>query len=221
MGFPAKVVPADLVAQSERFVNDAAKESFMLRQAEAASMAGSLDGYRFGQANAVKLKKITGPEADVLRRGEASLQAKYTSWQELDDRVWRFVWEWDCTHTGLQASRCSATVIINKSSSPIQLARVQIVHGRNMLLIGSEATGYEMESRAIMPGGSAVVFLWAFSPSPIEIGHLKANINTAAFSVTIASTQRESSCESRGGFTVGFLEKSVSEWWSKYVIVVM
>ena len=40
MGYPAKVVPADLVAQSERFVNDAAKESFMLKQAEAASMAG-------------------------------------------------------------------------------------------------------------------------------------------------------------------------------------
>ena len=144
----------------------------------------------------------------------------YSSWQDLDDKVWRFVFEWDCTHTGLQAARCSATVIINKSASPIQIARVQIVHGRNVLLIGSEATGYEMDSRAIWPGGSAVVFLWAFSPSPIEIGHLKANINTAAFSVTIASTQRESSCESRGGFTVGFLEKSVSEWWSKYVILV-
>ena len=148
------------------------------------------------------------------------IEQPYSSWQELDDKVWRFVFEWDCTHTGLQAARCSATVIINKSSSPIQIARVQIVHGRNVLLIGSEATGYEMESRAILPGGSAVVFLWAFSPSPIEIGHLKANINTAAFSVTIASTQRESSCESRGGFTVGFLEKSVSEWWSKYVILV-
>ena len=41
MGYPAKVVPADLVVQSERFVNDAAKESFMLKQAEAASMAGN------------------------------------------------------------------------------------------------------------------------------------------------------------------------------------
>ena len=220
MGYPAKVVPVDLVAQSESFVSPAARESFMLKQAQAASTAGALDGYRFGSANSLKLKKITGPEADVLRRGEALLQLKHGSWQELDERVWRFVWEWDCTHAGLQAARCSATVIVNKSPSPIQIARVQIVHGRNVLLIGSDATGYETESRAIMPGGSAVVFLWAFSPSPIEIGHLQANINTAAFSVTIASTQRESCCESRGGFTVGFLEKSVSEWWSKYVLLV-
>jgi hypothetical protein len=71
-----------------------------------------------------------------------------------------------------------------------------------------------------MPGGSAVVFVWAFSPSPMEIGHLKACISTAAFSVTVASTQRESTCEARGGFTVGFLEKSVSSWWSKYVLLV-
>ena len=74
--------------------------------------------------------------------------------------------------------------------------------------------------RVIMPGGNALVFLWAFSPSPIEIGHLKACISTAAFAATVASTQRESHCEARGGFTVGFLEKSVSDWWSKYVILV-
>ena len=69
--------------------------------------------------------------------------------------------------------------------SPIQIARVQIVHGRKMILIGSAETGYETESRAIMPGGSVVVFLWAFSPSPIEIGHLKANINTGLFRSTL------------------------------------
>jgi hypothetical protein len=112
-------------------------------------------------------------------------------------------------------------VIINRSNSPLQIARVQIVHGKNVLIMGSVATGYEVESRAIMPQGSVVVFIWAFSPSPIEIGHLKACISTAAFSATVASTQRESCCEAKGGFTVGFLEKSVSEWWSKYVLLVL
>lgn len=51
-------------------------------------------------------------------------------------------------------------------------------------------------------------------------GHLKACISTAAFSATVASTQRESCCEAKGGFTVGFLEKTVSVWWSKYVLLV-
>ena len=31
---------------------------------------------------------------------------------------------------------------------------------------------------------------------------------------------RESCCEAKGGFTVGFLEKSVSDWWSKYILLV-
>jgi hypothetical protein len=74
--------------------------------------------------------------------------------------------------------------------------------------------------RVIMPGGSALIFIWAFSPTPLEHGHLKASISTAAFSATVASVQRDSSCEARGGFTTGFLEKTVSEWWSKYVILV-
>ena len=94
-----------------------------------------------------------------------------------------------------------------------------MVHGRNLSIMGGDKTGYETESRSLMPGGCAIVFIWAFLPSPIEIGHLKANINTAAFSITVASTQRESFCEGLGGFNAGFLEKTVSDWWSKYVIV--
>jgi hypothetical protein len=63
-----------------------------------------------------------------------------------------------------------------------------------------------------------VVFICAFPQSPLEVGHLKAKINSVAFTGVIASTQRETYCEAKSGFTIGFLEKSVSEWWSKYVI---
>ena len=65
-----------------------------------------------------------------------------------------------------------------------------------------------------------MVFMWAFSPSPLDTGHVKACLSTAAFSATVASLQRESNCEARGGFTVCFLEKTVSDWWSKYVLLV-
>jgi hypothetical protein len=65
--------------------------------------------------------------------------------------------------------------------------------------MGSEVTmGYEAESRAIAPGGSAIVFIWAFSPSPIEMGHIEAVISTSAFSATVSSVQKESSFESKG-----------------------
>jgi hypothetical protein len=186
----------------------------------AATLAGELDGYRFGKANHAKLKKITGPEGDVLKRAESSLVNGFSSWRELDEKVWLLIWEWECTHVGLQAARCCATIIINRSDSPIQITRVQMVHGRNVVLMGSSGTLYDSDSRSIMPDGSAVLFIWAFSPSPIEVGHLKANVNTAAFDATIASTQRESTCVAKGGFAVGFLEKTVAEFWSKYVLVI-
>jgi hypothetical protein len=95
-----------------------------------------------------------------------------------------------------------------------------MLRGRNVLIIGSQDTGYELDSRCIMPDGYVVVFIWAFVPSPIEGGHIVGEISSAAFNCKLASTQRETTCESRGGFSVGFLEKTVTDWWSKYVVVV-
>ena len=112
------------------------------------------------------------------------------------------------------------TLLINRSDSPIQITRVQLVIGRNVLIIGSNHTGYEVESRSLLPEGMMLIFICAFPESPLDIGHLKANINTAAFNAVVASTQRESFCEAKGSFTIGFLEKTVSDWWSKYVIVI-
>jgi hypothetical protein len=90
----------------------------------------------------------------------------------------------------------------------------------NKIIVPHPPAKYRDFPDFLMPDGVAVIFIWAFSPSPIEIGHIKANVNTVAFSTTLASTQRESVCEARGGFQVGFLEKTVSEFWSKYCIVV-
>lgn len=97
-----------------------------------------------------------------------------------------------------------------------------MVIGRNAQIFGSIHTGYEVESRSLLPDGAIIVFISAFPESSllIDSNHLKANINTAAFSAVLASTQRESFCEAKGGFTVGFLEKSVTDWWCKYVIIV-
>jgi hypothetical protein len=184
------------------------------------SLLGALDGYRFGTANGTVLGQITGSEEDVLKRASFYLEQKIGPWSKVDQHIWRLLWEWGCIHSNLSACRCSVTVLINRSDSPIQISRVQLVIGRNVRIIGSSACGYEVESRCLMPEGMVVVFICAFPESPLDIGHLKANINTAAFSAVVASTQRESFCEGKGGFSIGFLEKTVSDWWSKYVIVI-
>lgn len=65
----------------------------------------------------------------------------------------------------------------------------------------------------------------AYGPSPIEVGHLKVTLKcTQGCKITIASTQSETSCESSsvdgGNFVLSLVEKTVSEIWSKYVVVV-
>jgi hypothetical protein len=186
---------------------------------EAANL-GQLDGYRFGTVNGKVLLQVNGTEADVLMKAQYSIQRGCNSWRQVDEFIWRLLWEWGCIHSNLAACRCCVSLFINRSDSPIQITRVQMIVGRNVILLGSEATGYEQESRLLKPNGYLIVFVMAFPQTPLEIGHLKTVINSAAFTALLASTQRESSCEGKAGFQIGFLEKTVTEWWCKYVVVI-
>lgn len=179
-----------------------------------------IDGYGFGTANGKKLAVVTGSEHDILTRAQTRVEQGSRSWKELDELVWQILWDWECVHMHQASCRCCVTLFINRADSPIQITRVQLAIGRNVVMMGSANTGYEEDSRCILPGGHLLVLISAFPQSPLEVGHLKANINTAAFSAVVASTQRESLCQPKGGFQVGFLEKSVTASWCKYVIVI-
>lgn len=87
MGNPANIVPVDVILNSSAFdsiltanVTSNAVAETMLRQLSELSAAasghrgvsllGELDGYRFGAANFMKLRPITGSEDDVLKRAQ-------------------------------------------------------------------------------------------------------------------------------------------------------
>jgi hypothetical protein len=221
MGNPPNVFPLDIVAQDGTMDQQEQRmDEKMPQRGRRATLSGELDGYRFGSMNLSKLTRITGPEEDVLTRATAHISQRSSSWKDLDRKCWQVIWEWQCTHTGINVARCCCAILINRSDSPIQIVRIMMQHGRNVLIIGSPETGYELDSRCVMPDGYVVVFIWAFVPSPIEGGHIVAEISSAAFNATLASTQRETACENRGGFSVGFLEKTVNDWWSKYTLLV-
>lgn len=171
MGCPSYIIPVSLLLQESDTLTDIGRKNFQERQIQARSLAGFTDGYRFGTANSVRLRSITGPESDVLRRANSRMEAGYDSWKELDESVWRLIWEWTCTHTGLTVSRCCATVIINRSLSPLQISRVQMVHGKNVLLLGSTATGYEVESRYTFSHFLSQFYLLIMYASQVFIYH--------------------------------------------------
>lgn len=146
------------------------------------------------------------------------LYCRYRSWAELDLQLWRLLWEWGCIHAGF--CRCAIAVLINRSFSPIQIYRVQLLLGRQVEFIGTSATGYDEPGRIIAPMGVLVLFSSGMLQSPLDAGKIHLNVDSIAFSAAITSSQRETWCECKGGFSVGFLEKMTKDWWSKYVVII-
>ena len=221
MGNPAAVIPTDFLLSQAWSPIAANSLRDSLNAATGLSLAGELFGYRFGSANNQRLREITGSEADVLKRAEATLRKAPTSWKHLDDKVWNIVWEWLCIHQGINSARCCATIIINRSVCPFQFNRIRLLHGKSVHIFGSAASGYEPLTRLLQPGGTALIFSLAFAQSPIEVGHIKVTMSCSqGVNISLASTQSETSCTSDGSFVLGFLEKTTSEKWSKQAIVI-
>ena len=157
--------------------------------------------------------------------------------KSLDERVWQLVCDWTGTHQQLQSSRCLAALIINQSESPVQILRTDAMEGRNVMIFGVTSTctsspqqrgsdspkGYDEESRTLLGGGgAAVVFAFGFLPSLIDSAHVTISIATSAFNATVSTRPNRTLCVAVGGYTAGYLEKSLvlSEYWAKYVMLV-
>ena len=196
------------------------------------NLFGEIENYRFGDINNMHIRGIVGSEDDVLIRARAkfvtdpvTISSTGTSggmnkWKQLDMIIRNIIFEWECTHKGSYTSRCSATLIVNLSERVIQLSRIQLLLGKSFMVFGSKATGYHNRTRLLASGGYCVVFIWANTPSALDVGHFKAKIYSSSFSLTVASTQRETYADRKGGFYISFLEKTVTNNWCKYVTII-
>ena len=90
--------------------------------------------------------------------------------------------------------------------------------GARIGIVGGQSN--ESSGQNILPGQAIIVFATAFPPTPMEVGHLLFNLTSTAFEAVVSSRSRESVAVSVPGFTVGFLEKQVQEWWSRFVLCV-
>ena len=189
----------------------------------------------------------TSPSSPSSPRDVSLIQHKrglITFAQFLDARVWQLVGEWTTAHKSLQASRCLAVLIINESESPVQILKSDVLEGRNIVtfgvdassssvgkggkggtstgtIIGSDVKGYDEESHTLHGcGGAAVVFSYGFLPTLIDPSHVEILLVTSAFSATLSTKPNRTTCAATGGYTAGYLEKSRTEAWAKYVILV-
>ena len=139
----------------------------------------------------------------------------------IDERVWALLCEWSCTHIMFNTSRCLALTVLNHSPNPVQVQRVDFKEGKNYHLFGvGVGGGYDSEARTILPGGALVVFSYAPRPTLIDLAHVKLVLQTSAFTAQVSTRPDRTECSAVGGFTAGYLEKSLEDVWGKFVLLV-
>eukprot|EP01042_Synura_sphagnicola_P000008 gene8-9_t len=169
--------------------------------------------YVFGSANNLFQGQALASEDEVLRLSPSRLKlVSQTSPALLDAALWRVVYEWDATHTLLNSSRCAILAILNRSQQTIQITKTQLREGRDVVVFGAQ--GYDAESRSVLPGGCVVVFAYGYLPTLVDKAHVKVDVGSKAFNITFSTRANRSTCEPLGGKHVGFLEKSLTDWWA-------
>lgn len=219
------------MAAPEQAIQDAESDSTSPKQEE--MMRVKATHYQFGSANKIDMKldrmeNVSDAEFNnrygyMIKQWKIALPIKpedeYGYHKLLDDILWRIVSNWAKNHDSiLNPSRCCGCLIINYSSTEVQLLDTALTEGANIATFGV-GNGYNHNARAIEPfGGAAIVFATGRRPSLLNLEHVKIVIQTTAFKSMVATRENRSTCEPLAGFNAIFLEKSRTDWWAKYVI---
>lgn len=215
MGNPGGVISTDAVFSARSVAGGS------MRSGDA-SPSSFFNGYNFGTANAGPAWPLPGSATltsqEIFQRALERLCAVSSDdWAEVDRACWSVVNEWDRGHTGLRAARCCLLLLINKSMEPIQISRTQLMEGKGIHTF--PGAGYSEDSKSVDIGGF-VVFFGVAPASPMDSGNITFSVNTSAADIVMSSKLSAASCDNIHGTHGGFLEKSVSDWWSKYVICI-
>lgn len=191
--------------------------------------------YEFGKANRIDLKlakmenvadsEFMGRYNYMMKQTKVELpiqlEDQYEYHKHLDESLWRIISNWVKNHESiLSPSRCCGCLILNYSSAEVQIIETSLSEGGDVATFGI-GQGFNHSARSIEPfGGAAIVFATGKRPTLLNLEHVKVVIKTTAFKAMVATRENRSSCEPVAGFNSSFLEKSRTDWWAKYVIVV-
>jgi hypothetical protein len=214
---------------SHRLSNPGGIRSLETLQRERASVAVAASGgqtsqdYSFGMANYSDIKHQKLTEKEIYKSLKTSLKSiRYDDesdnevWSEIDNAVWSSLFLWSSNHSGLSSSRALALILINNSSSTIQLNQFDLKRGKSVVIFGTSL--FERGSKTIKPRGCVVIFVCALPPNLYDSGHILLGVESSAFDLTVASRPNKTDCKGKDIFRCSFLEKSSTEWWSKYTV---
>ena len=218
MGNANACIPPDKVQDTNNIQNIQTKQNNS-KDRIATSPVQEKVQYKYGTINGRDMGRVTEDEKSILAIGKEMFRNTSTSEPaRLDECMWRLISAWDKTHNNINTSRCCLTAIINNSDAVLSIISTELREGKDTVVFGT--FGFDFDSRSISPGGCAIIFAYGYCPSLVSKAHVKVDVDSTAFRLTMSTRPDRTSIDAIGGFYVGFLEKSLTDWWAKYVIEV-
>ena len=142
-----------------------------------------------------------------------------TVWEEIDTVIWRAIFDFEKNHSNFSAARCLAVLIVNTSQQPIQINRVEILEGKSYSIV--DGIHYDASSQCLLPEkySCTMVFAHGYMPTMVDLAHVKIKIHSSAGEIFVATRKNRSQLNLESGYKGGFHEKSVTDWWAKFVVI--
>lgn len=144
-----------------------------------------------------------------------------TYFASLDQESWALISSWRYLFSGLKSRHCMVAGFINGTGSQIQIKSVKLVQGGSPCY-HIPTRDYDETNNILGPGGAILFFAWGAPPTLKHEVQIVMSIETNAFFCNFINKKSTmTSLESLSGYNCIFLEKSISEWWAKYWVLVI
>ena len=181
----------------------------------------------FGSVNTkeIPFEKISHhDELEVIEKCFARVQHlggdSMDYFSSLDEESWSLVSSWRYLFSGLKSRHCMIAGFINGTATSIQIKSTILIEGGSPCY-HIPTRDYDETSGLLSPGAAIIFFAWGIPPSLNHEGNIFMSIETSSFFCNLHNKQISLvSLQPSSGFKGIFLEKSLSDWWAKYWVVI-
>lgn len=159
--------------------------------------------------------------------------------QFIDENYYKLIYTWVYNHDFLNISRCCGCLFINTSSNNIVFNEISLTEGRNFNIFNFNfdpsylcninsndpsnnlITCYDEKSKVLRPKGVMILFGYGNRPHLLSLEHVKFRVKTSAFECDLSTRSTTNTfIKSNQGYQASYAEKTLSEKFAKYVIIV-
>ena len=145
-----------------------------------------------------------------------------TYFSSLDEEAWSLINSWRKIFVGIKSKHCLVAGFINGTGHDIQVTSTTLLEGGSPCC-QIPSRDYDELNNILKPGGAIILFSWGVPPSLSNEGRIHLAVETNIFTCNLLDRNSPlTSIEVLPGQEDKciFVEKSISDWWAKYWVLV-